>query len=247
MLGVDDYLQIRFLHRDGLSIRAIARQLGHGRGTVAKALADGVPRGYTRHAPPASPKLGSSLPALTRFFRTTGRRRPSSGTLPCVSASVCGRSTAMTRSAATCRNTGGGSRRPSCRWRWRQVSAWSATLVIFRWTFPTGLARCRYCSWSGLTATTLMPLSVGISSAPHYCQQQITIARPIHEGTKAEGNGSLLMTASVAAMLPLSGLGQSCTGCGPVCPSKRVAQDGCRRQNHFRGDARVATCWLGGS
>jgi transposase len=59
MLRVDDYLQIRLLHRDGLSIRQIARQLGHSRKSVNKALQDGLPRGYTRAAPPASPKLGS--------------------------------------------------------------------------------------------------------------------------------------------------------------------------------------------
>jgi transposase len=69
MLGVDDYLQIRLLHRDGLSARAIARQLGHGRGTVAKALADGLPRGYTRQAPPASPKLGSFFAIIDQILQ----------------------------------------------------------------------------------------------------------------------------------------------------------------------------------
>jgi DNA replication protein DnaC len=38
MLNVDDYLQIRLLHRDGVSAREIARRLGHGRDTVKKAL-----------------------------------------------------------------------------------------------------------------------------------------------------------------------------------------------------------------
>lgn len=61
MLCVEDYLQIRLLHRDGLSIRQIARQLGHGRESVKKALADGLPRGYTRRGPPVSPKLGGFL------------------------------------------------------------------------------------------------------------------------------------------------------------------------------------------
>lgn len=69
MLCVDDYLQIRLLHRDGLSIRAIARQLGHGRETVKKALADGVPRGYTRRAPPASPKLGSFFAVIDQILQ----------------------------------------------------------------------------------------------------------------------------------------------------------------------------------
>jgi IS30 family transposase len=38
MLHVDNYLQIRLLHRDGLSIRQIAKRLGHSRDTVKKAL-----------------------------------------------------------------------------------------------------------------------------------------------------------------------------------------------------------------
>ena len=58
MLNVDDYLQIRLLHRDGLSIREIAKRLGHGRDTVKKALVEATPRGYTRTRPAACPKLG---------------------------------------------------------------------------------------------------------------------------------------------------------------------------------------------
>jgi transposase len=61
MLRVEDYLQIRLLHRDGQSIRQIARQLRHSRQSVKKALEDGLPRGYTRRSPAASPKLGSFL------------------------------------------------------------------------------------------------------------------------------------------------------------------------------------------
>lgn len=59
MLSVDDYLQIRLLHRDGLSIRQIARRLGHGRDTVKKALVEATPRGYTRTRPVTCPKLGA--------------------------------------------------------------------------------------------------------------------------------------------------------------------------------------------
>ena len=69
MLCVDDYLQIRLLHRDGMSIRQIARELGHGRQSVKKALADGLPRGYTRRAPPASPKLGSFFSFIDQILQ----------------------------------------------------------------------------------------------------------------------------------------------------------------------------------
>ncbi len=57
MLIVDDYLQIRLLHRDGLSIRQIAKRLGHGRDTVKKALVQATPQGYTRKRPVIFPKL----------------------------------------------------------------------------------------------------------------------------------------------------------------------------------------------
>lgn len=58
MLSVDDFLQIRLLHRDGLSIRQIAKRLGHGRDTIKKTLVQATPRPYTRSRPAACPKLG---------------------------------------------------------------------------------------------------------------------------------------------------------------------------------------------
>jgi transposase len=58
MLHVDHYLQIRLLHRDGLSIRQIAKRLGHGRDTVKKALVQATPLPYTRTASASCPKLG---------------------------------------------------------------------------------------------------------------------------------------------------------------------------------------------
>jgi transposase len=70
MLCVDHYLQIRLLHRDGLSIRQIARQLGHSRKSVDKALRDGLPRGYTRGSPPVSPKLGSFLLIIDEILQS---------------------------------------------------------------------------------------------------------------------------------------------------------------------------------
>jgi hypothetical protein len=57
MLGMDDYLQIRLLHRDGVSARQIARRLGHGWDTVKKALLSSKPPGYTRSRSAVCPKL----------------------------------------------------------------------------------------------------------------------------------------------------------------------------------------------
>lgn len=57
---MDDYLQIRLLHRDGLSARQIARRLRCGRDTVRKALLNATPPGYVRKVPRACPKLTTS-------------------------------------------------------------------------------------------------------------------------------------------------------------------------------------------
>jgi transposase len=68
MLKVDDYLQIRLLHRDGVSVRQIARRLGHGRDTVKKALVEATPRGYTRTRPVTCPKLGAFTAAIDQIL-----------------------------------------------------------------------------------------------------------------------------------------------------------------------------------
>ena len=69
MNTVDQYLQIRLLHRDGLSIRQIAKRLGHSRDTVKKALLSATPREYTRTKPPNSPKLGAFIPIIEQIFK----------------------------------------------------------------------------------------------------------------------------------------------------------------------------------
>jgi len=66
---VDQYLQIRLLHRDGLSIRQIARQLGHGRDTVKKALIEATPRPYTRSKPVSYPKLGAFVSVIEQILK----------------------------------------------------------------------------------------------------------------------------------------------------------------------------------
>lgn len=58
MRTVDDFARIRQLHRDGLSNRQIARQLGCGRDTIRKALANPEPKPYTLAEPRTAPVFG---------------------------------------------------------------------------------------------------------------------------------------------------------------------------------------------
>src|SRR5438552_16693485 len=59
MLTVDDYAKIRIAHRDGMSIRAIARTFEHSRRKVREILANPQPKPYTRTKAVAAPVLGS--------------------------------------------------------------------------------------------------------------------------------------------------------------------------------------------
>lgn len=59
MLTVDDFGRIRRAHRDGMSIREIARRFGHSRRSVRNALRQAEPTSYTFKAARAAPKLGS--------------------------------------------------------------------------------------------------------------------------------------------------------------------------------------------
>jgi transposase len=68
MLHVDNYLQIRLLHRDGLSIRQIAKRLGHSRDTVKKALIQPAPLRYTRTEPARCPKLGAFIGQIEQIL-----------------------------------------------------------------------------------------------------------------------------------------------------------------------------------
>jgi transposase len=58
MLTVDDYAKIRLAHRDGLSIREIARAFHHSRRKVRAILAQPLPTPYTRTKAPPAPVLG---------------------------------------------------------------------------------------------------------------------------------------------------------------------------------------------
>jgi transposase len=58
VLTVDDYGAIRRARRDGLSIRAIARQFHHTRRKIRQVLAQAQPHPYTRTQEPPAPVLG---------------------------------------------------------------------------------------------------------------------------------------------------------------------------------------------
>lgn len=64
MLKVEDYARIRLAHRDGMSIRAIARKFGHSRHTIRKLLNEATPKPYTLTAPRAKRKLIDSFQQL---------------------------------------------------------------------------------------------------------------------------------------------------------------------------------------
>ena len=69
MLTVEDYAKIRRAHRDGMTIRAIARQFGHSRRKIREVLKEPEPRGYTRMGPPPAPKLGSFFARIDEILR----------------------------------------------------------------------------------------------------------------------------------------------------------------------------------
>jgi transposase len=64
MLTVDHYAGIRQLHRDGLSVRQIAHQLGHSHQTILKALRHPQPPGYTLSAPRPAPTFDPIRPLV---------------------------------------------------------------------------------------------------------------------------------------------------------------------------------------
>lgn len=69
MLTVDDYGQIRRAHRDGMSIRAIARTFHHSRRKIRDALGCPEPRPYCRTKDPPAPKLGPYKPVIDEMLK----------------------------------------------------------------------------------------------------------------------------------------------------------------------------------
>lgn len=67
MLTVDDYGRIRRAHRDGMSIRAMARTFHHSRRKIREVLQSPEPRPYTRSRPALAPKLGPFHPIIDAY------------------------------------------------------------------------------------------------------------------------------------------------------------------------------------
>lgn len=76
MLTVDDYGRIRRAHRDGMSIRAIARTQHHSRRKIREVLACPEPRPYTRTKDPPAPKLGAFTPIIDEVLKADEKAPP---------------------------------------------------------------------------------------------------------------------------------------------------------------------------
>src|SRR5260370_34572052 len=68
MLTVDEYARIRRAHRDGMSIRAIARTFHHTRRKIREVLLNPEPKPYTPTKEPLAPKLGPFLPLIDEIL-----------------------------------------------------------------------------------------------------------------------------------------------------------------------------------
>lgn len=76
MLSVEDYGKIRRAHRDGMGIRAIARQFHHSRRKVRDALASPEPQPYTRAKQVDAPKLGPFKPTIDQILAADEQAPP---------------------------------------------------------------------------------------------------------------------------------------------------------------------------
>ena len=68
MLTVDKYARIRQAHRDGMSIRAIARTFHHSRRKVREVLTNPEPKPFTRVGEPLAAKLGGFHPIIQQIL-----------------------------------------------------------------------------------------------------------------------------------------------------------------------------------
>jgi hypothetical protein len=146
MRTADDFTAIRRAHRDGISIRQLARQPGVRRGTVREAPHDPEPKPYTSSRPrPARPPSARSARSPMPSSTPTRPPRASSDTPPPRSSAGCAPSTAtpaaMTRSVATSRRAAGTAARPSSRWTTRLATAPRPTSATSTPTSPTDAAQ----------------------------------------------------------------------------------------------------------
>jgi transposase len=69
MLTVEEYGRIRRAHRDGMSVREIARTYHHSRRKVRQVLREAEPQPYTRREDPWAPKLGPLKPVIEAILK----------------------------------------------------------------------------------------------------------------------------------------------------------------------------------
>jgi len=75
MLTVDHYEIIRRKVRDGMSQRDVAKELGHSRNTVAKALTHPIPPGYRIAHPRSKPAIASFTHILDEWIEQNKHTR----------------------------------------------------------------------------------------------------------------------------------------------------------------------------
>jgi transposase len=76
MLTVDQYATIRRAHRDGMSIRDLARTFHHSKRKIRQILREPQPRPYTRSKPPPAPVLGSFQTVIDAILQADERAPP---------------------------------------------------------------------------------------------------------------------------------------------------------------------------
>jgi len=77
MLTVDEYDLIRRKHRvDGMSLRAISRELGYARNTVAKAVTSPIPPGYRLSKPRPKPAIDPVKHIIDAWLEQDKGQRP---------------------------------------------------------------------------------------------------------------------------------------------------------------------------
>jgi transposase len=76
MLKVDDYARIRLAHRDGMSIRQIARTYGHSRQKIRQVLNEPTPKPYSLAQPRAGRKLTEPFQVIIDEILTSDQSAP---------------------------------------------------------------------------------------------------------------------------------------------------------------------------
>ena len=119
MVTVDDYGTIRRAHRDGMSIRQIARQFGHSRRVVRHALTHAEPHPEPLTRDRLAPRLGPLHPVIDQILADDESARASSAIRRHKSAVGSETNTttaaAMLKSSVMCANTARGIKRRSFR------------------------------------------------------------------------------------------------------------------------------------